>query len=353
MKQSSLSQTLRMIIVSFLIGGTAGVLGTALTTNYFSTYTLQLGELTEPLRIAQERPRAIPETYKDALDRIQDRSLPATGTIFLDDQLQNELTSVFDNVGPVGALTSDGWGISMQGNVGDVVRWGTQTCRIDRVISEPLYGVKFVHCDIGSVPVLDIGSGYDLDVGSQVFAVSSDQNFVFTQVQAIQWGAIERSSDVPTRRVYVKEELPSGTLLFNVYGEFVGMTVLSNDEIVMVPFEHVSGAFKQVLADVSSVAYPSLGVMGIDLARQVQTEGDYAELHAGVLITEISPPSSAEYVQLQEGDIILSVDGVAVNGTYSLDDLIIEKTVGEEVYVLINRGGQEQELLVALGERTF
>jgi hypothetical protein len=79
MRTPSWSHTSRIIVFSLLIGGVSGVLGTAVTYNYLSNYTYQLNQLTEPLRLTQERPRALPESYEESLTRREERAHPAVG----------------------------------------------------------------------------------------------------------------------------------------------------------------------------------------------------------------------------------------------------------------------------------
>ncbi|MEK7615179.1 MAG: hypothetical protein AAB431_02235, partial [Patescibacteria group bacterium] len=99
--------TFYTIVIAFVLGGASGVLGTAWTSSYLSDYAVQLTELTAPLRLTQERPRNFPSSYKDAVDRLVESSLPSIVEIYQ------------GQPGPLGylqapiqtgiVLTTDGW----------------------------------------------------------------------------------------------------------------------------------------------------------------------------------------------------------------------------------------------------
>lgn len=356
MKNYSWPHTIRIILFSCLIGGSAGVIGTALTTSYLSEYALELNDLTEPLRLTQERPRALPKDYEDALERMEERALPTIGTLIKQALLVESGVSVSESDVPVIALTSDGWALSTDGRVGDVVSWGTQSCEVDEVVHEPMFDFDFIHCATSNVPVIDIASGYSMSAGDQLFIATSGTAFVFTQAQTVVWGDALRSSDLPSRRILLEGE-PSvvrGSAVFNVFGELVGVVHESAEGVEVIPFEYLSGAFTQVLESAPVISYPSLGVRGIDLAHAVGVSSELTRgYHAGVVLygsRAVERGGSAQIAGLLEEDILLSVEGVTINGTYTLDDLLAYYSAGESIRIEIDRQGTRQEVVVTLGE---
>jgi hypothetical protein len=351
-KNRSWPNTIRIIVFSCLIGGAAGVVGTALTTSYLSEYALQLGQLTQPLRVTQERPRALPESYEEALERLEDRALSAVGQSFKGSLVEEYGVSLNDASSSVIALTSDGWGLSIAGRIGDMAVWGTHICEIDEIIVEPMFGFQFVHCATSSVPVVDIAGGYGVSAGDQLFVVTSQQAFTFTYATSIVWGDSVRSSDVPSRRILLADEgAQLGSAVFNVFGELVGV-VDENSEVIV--FEHLSGAFNQVLQGAAIISYPALGVRGVDLARSAAVSEEVSQgLHAGFVLygTRAVEWGSAGFdAGLLVKDIVLSVDGVSINRDVSMDDLIANYAPGDQIQIEIDRGGSRQEVSVTLGE---
>lgn len=357
MTNHSWPQTIRIILFSGLIGGAAGVLGTALTTDALSQYAFELGEVSAPVRLAQERPRALPKSYEDSLARLEERALGAVGRLYRPAPSSVTGVSAFDSNTPIILLTSDGWGLSASARVGDTAAWGAFSCQVDRLVQEPMFGLFFVHCPTSGVPVVDIGSGYHIAAGDQLFLAGGAGDVVFTQARAVVWGEAVRSSDAPSRRIEIARERPStdGAAAFNVFGELVGVMALGGTEVV--PFEYLAGAFRQVLEADGSMAYPRLGVTAVDLFRAVGVSQEVSRgLHAGAALwgaRAVEKGGPAQQAGLLAGDILLSIEGETINGNAALDDLVAKYAPGDELRIEIDREGARQEVLVTLGARAF
>ena len=359
MKNHSWPHTIRIIVFSCLIGGAAGVLGTALTTNYLAEYAIELGQVSQTLGLSQTRPRTIPQSYDDALARLEDRSLPAVGSLFTASNVGVTGVSPSDSSVSVTMLTSDGWMLASSGSIGDIVALGAQTCEVDEVLIEPLLGYRFLHCSISNSSVVDIVGGYDIAAGDPLFVVSQGTELDFTYAREVVWGDAVRSSDVPSRRILLTDDLAvlKGAAVFSVFGEFVGVIDQGEQGIEVVPFEHLASAFRQVLESPDVITYPSLGVRGIDLTRTVAVSSEVSQgRHAGFVLygpRAVAFGSAAQKAGLKEGDILLSVEGVTINGSHALDDLLISYSAEQEIRVEIEREGSMQEIFVTLGELTL
>jgi membrane-associated protease RseP (regulator of RpoE activity) len=351
----SLQNTIRTVIIAVILGGASGVLATALTANYLSQYALELGELTEPLRLTQEKPRAVPQVYAQALDQLEKNALPAVGAVFGATIPSVGFVSADQRAGLV-SLTSDGWMLSAEALISSHVVMGEQTCAVDRVLKDALTGLSFAHCDVNSVPVVVLGDGYDLQPGDQVFVVDGPERLFFTEVSSLSWGvASARSSDVPARRVNLAKSfkvLP-GASVFNISGELVGMIDPSGDGARVVPFEHVSGAFKSVLEGAKQIDRATLGVRFIDLSRTTGLSSDLTRgIHSGALLSgsqAVEWGSAAYDAGLRVGDIILALDGIFIDSNNSLDDLVVTYDPGSIVRILIDRAGERVEINATLG----
>ncbi|MEK7620101.1 MAG: S1C family serine protease [Patescibacteria group bacterium] len=358
MKNHSWPHTIRIIIFSCLIGGAAGVLGTALTTSYLSQYALSLGEVTQNLGLSQTRPRTLPQSYLDALEKLEDQSLPAVGSLFVRANIPLSGISVSDPSATVIGLTSDGWSLSTDGRVGDTVHFGGQTCEVDEVREEPLLDFRFLHCAISNASVVDIAGGYGVKAGDQLFVVGHTADVVFTQARGVVWGLAVRGSDEPSRRILLTADtsVSAGSAVFNVYGELVGIVEESVEGMRVIPFEHLSGAFRQVLEGADAITYPALGVRGIDVSRAVGVSEEISGAHAGFVLygpRAVAFGSAAQEAGFVVGDVLLSVEGVTINGTYALDDLMANYSAGDVIDIEFEREGARQEVTVTLGEQQF
>jgi membrane-associated protease RseP (regulator of RpoE activity) len=83
--------------------------------------------------------------------------------------------------------------------------------------------------------------------------------------------------------------------------------------------------------------------------------GGYAVVNdePGLLVTGTVEDSPAEAAGLMRGDIILEVDGTEVNSVSDLRAVLAEMEAGDEVEVLISRGGREMSLDVTLETRLY
>lgn len=351
----SLQNTIRTVIIAIFLGGSSGVLATALTAGYLTQYASDLGELTEPLRITQEKPRAVPQTYEQALERLHKNALPAVGIVF-GAVVPSTGFVASDQVAGLVALTSDGWMLSEAGVVPSRVSIGEKSCVVDQVRKDSLTGLSFLHCAVSGVPVVDIGDGYSLRPGDQVFVVEGPGEFFFTEVSSLSWGQTSvRSSDAPARRVHLAEKFDAlpGASVFNISGELVGMIDPLSNGARVVPFEHLSRAFESVLGGVKQIDRAKLGVRFIDLANTAGLSTELTrDIHSGALISgslAVEWGSAAHEAGLLVGDIILAVDGVFVDSYNSLDDLIVTYDPGSIARLLIDRAGERVEVSVTLG----
>jgi serine protease Do len=355
MMHHSWSLTIRVIVISLFIGGASGVLATALTSNYLWQYALELSELTEPLRLTTEQPRAIPQGYADALTTLESDVLPAVGVLFGTVIPLTGLTKE-DEHGTVVALTSDGWMLSASGSLSSVVAIQDKTCLVDEMRVHPITGLSFLHCELDNVSVVDLADEYSLALGDQVFVVEGPDAVVFTEVRGVHW-AVEnvRSSDVPTRRITLsfEGELRAGSPVFTIFGELVGFVDPTQETAFVVPFEQVASTFKQVLEGEDEIFSPRLGVNAIDLSRTVGlSEALTRGITSGALLfgsQAVERGSSASAAGLLAGDIILSVDGESIGDAYTLDDLIARFSPGDTLMLVIDREGTRLEVSVILG----
>jgi len=337
---SSWKLTIRVVVFSALLGGASGVLTSAITNNYLSEYSYQLSELTEPLRVTQARPRALPASYESALELIEKTALPAVGASY--GVRAGSPVDQFES--PVIVLTSDGWMVASGDlNVGDRVRVGTQECLLNEVIYDRRSEFSFIRCEAQNLPVVDFGDGYTLSPGDQVF-VADGGSLVYTRVKSITYGEVAlRSSDQPARRIVLETDLfVDGAAVFNIFGELVGLAL---DSMVM-PLEQISGGFNQVLGGAKVLDYPSLAINTIDLSRTVGVDNLSV---SGALLSGRQPVGAGTKAGFLVGDVIIAVDGDSIGDAYTLDDLLAKKVSDQTIRIEFLRNNESQEVEVILG----
>ncbi len=150
----------------------------------------------------------------------------------------------------------------------------------------------------------------------------------------------------------------SGGPLVNINGEVIGVnTAVAGGQAenigFAIPIDDVKGLITSVL-EKGKLERPYLGV------RYVQLTDDYAyqlnlDVKRGAYIIPaqpgsptILPGSPAEKAGLKEKDIVIKINGMAIDEKNSLTSLLSRKSVGEEITLTILRDGKEQDIKVHL-----
>ncbi|MDP7420579.1 MAG: PDZ domain-containing protein, partial [bacterium] len=93
-----------------------------------------------------------------------------------------------------------------------------------------------------------------------------------------------------------------------------------------------------------------LGVMIQDLTEEL-AEALKIDSPEGVLVSQILEDTPAEEAGLQQGDVVVEIDGKKLASTLDLRNLVALKEPGDTVELLIVREGREKEIDVKIGER--
>lgn len=143
----------------------------------------------------------------------------------------------------------------------------------------------------------------------------------------------------------------SGGALVSAGGSVLGMLTagLSRDMALAVPPETI----RRVADALSEEGYIRRGFLGIlsqpvHLPESQRADQPYG---SGLLVVGVEDGSPAGRGGLLLGDILVSLDGRAVEGTEDLQSLLPGEKVGETVSVGVIRGEALRELEVTVGER--
>jgi S1-C subfamily serine protease len=152
----------------------------------------------------------------------------------------------------------------------------------------------------------------------------------------------------------------SGGPLLNSSGQVVGVNVALVEGSENIGFALPGNIAKSAVDSVEktgSIERPYLGVRTIDitpdLAEQEHLAVDHGELVTGgtraseAAVVSNSPASAAG---IKEGDIILQVDGVNIDDTHTLGELVREHNIGDTVSITLNRAGKQMTLRAVLAK---
>jgi S1-C subfamily serine protease len=97
-----------------------------------------------------------------------------------------------------------------------------------------------------------------------------------------------------------------------------------------------------------------LGITGADVTPDLASANNLP-VNYGVLVTGFVPDaagqSPAQQAGMQQGDIIIAVNGTKVAGNAALAGILLSLEPGTRVQVTVQRGSAQQKLTVTLGER--
>jgi serine protease Do len=149
----------------------------------------------------------------------------------------------------------------------------------------------------------------------------------------------------------------SGGPLVNCYGQVVGINTMKIGDYASeggveglgfaIPITSVQTILEQLASKGYVAGRPDLGITGQAISTFYQF---YYRMPAGILITEVAEGSSAAQQGLRRGDILLTLDGVAVTNLDILQEITYASTVGQELQATVYREGREIPLTLIMGE---
>ena len=90
-----------------------------------------------------------------------------------------------------------------------------------------------------------------------------------------------------------------------------------------------------------------IGIHITDINVQVKEDLKLNGLH-GVLISKVLENSAAELAGIKDLDVILEINGIKVNSTSELHELIIQFNPGDKIHCTIEREGQIETVTLSL-----
>jgi len=197
---------------------------------------------------------------------------------------------------------------------------------------------------------LSFGDSDAVRAGDDVIAIGSSLGEFTNTVSTGIVGALDRSLGSFGNLIQHDAEIyqgNSGGPLLNMAGEVIGINAagISDSRSATLParlaFAIESNAAREVVDELIAtgvVRRPFIGITG-------------GQVDGGHFVQEVEAGTPAAAAGLQTGDVIVAFDGAPLTNSTSLFDLLYEREPGESVTLTIDRGGDEQEVALTLGER--
>ena len=215
--------------------------------------------------------------------------------------------------------------------------------------ADPDSEVAVIKIPAEDLTAIDIGDSEALRVGDFVVAIGSPFGLSQTVTSGIV-SALGRSGLFEGYEDFIQTDASinpgnSGGALVNLRGELVGI----NTAIVApgggsvgigfaIPVNMIRNLMTQII-EYGEVRRGYLGVRVQDLTPEL-AQAFNINTQKGAVISQVLPESAAEEAGLQEGDIIIGVDGFAVDGASDLRNTVGLLRAGERVKLEILRDGK-------------
>jgi S1-C subfamily serine protease len=213
-----------------------------------------------------------------------------------------------------------------------------------------------------------LGDSSKLQVGEDVVAIGNPLGIGGTMthgiVSALNRSMLERSGPMIPNTIQTDAPINLGSgggALADLQGNVIGIPTmiavdprfdaLANGIGFAIPINQVKLIVPQIIRDgsVTHTGRAALGISNQNIDTNLQSSYDLSVDH-GAFVNDIENDGPAAQAGLQVGDVIVAVDGKAIDTQIALADVLATKAPSEKVFVSIYRGDQPMTLNVRLGE---
>jgi S1-C subfamily serine protease len=237
---------------------------------------------------------------------------------------------------------------------------------------DTLTDLAIVKVDATGLPTAPIGRSADIKVGQLAIAIGSPLGTYTSTVttgiisatgRTVQISAEDRLSNLIQTDAAINPGNSGGPLL-DAAGTVIGInTAMEKDSTGIgfaIPVDIARPIMQQAIAG-KELARPYLGVRYVAIDAKLKAD-DKLSVDHGALIgpstntdgssqPAVTPSSPAEAAGLKDGDIILAIEGQAIDSEHPLDAVLTSFAPGQTVKLTVLRGTGQIELSVTLGTR--
>lgn len=228
--------------------------------------------------------------------------------------------------------------------------------------SDPNTDIAVIRIDADNLPAIRIGDSDELKVGELVLAVGSpmSENLAHTVTQGIVSAKGRSNIGLADYEDFIQTDAAinpgnSGGALVNLDGELVGI----NSAIVSrtggfqgIGFAVPANMAVAVMNSLLSTGRVVRGWLGVSIQdiNQAIAEAMGLEVQAGALVGDVVKDGPADKAGFEAGDVIVEMDGRAINSASQLRSHVASTPPGTKVTFKVSRDGDRESITVELGE---
>jgi serine protease Do len=225
---------------------------------------------------------------------------------------------------------------------------------------DPETDLAVVKIDGAKLPTIAFGDSEELQPGQLVMAFGSPMG-LSNSVSLGVVSSVARQLEPESTMIYVQTDASinpgsSGGALVDIRGRLVGINTLNvtrgggNDGLGFAAPSNIVRTVYEQIRTTGRVRRGDIGVRAQTLTP-VLAAGLKLPRESGVVISDVWPNGPGAAVGLRPGDIVLSIDGKAVENSRQLQVNLYRRRVGETVQLEVLRDGQPLRVLVPMAER--
>jgi S1-C subfamily serine protease len=300
---------------------------------------------------------------QSAIVNVAERVSPAIVTLEV-------TTAAGESVGSGVIYSADGWIVTnrhvVEGATGITVH-----LKDGRDVTGTIYGIDtltdlaIVKVESTDLSVATLGRSRDIQVGQTAIAMGSPLGVYTNSVTAGIISALGRQITTESGRLdgLIQTDAAinpgnSGGALVDSSGAVIGInTAISNEGAGIgfaIPIDIARPIMEQALAGVP-LSRPWIGIRYTSLDRRSAAQNNLSIFQGAWLSPgsdpAVVPGSPAEAAGFADGDIVVKVEGEAIDELHPLQDLLVQYSPGTTIVLDVLRGGSVIQLSVTLGTR--
>ncbi len=269
-------------------------------------------------------------------------------------------------------ITEDGYIVTNNHVVENAKEGGIRIATLDRreynarlIGRDPLTDLAVLKVDASGQTAAFIANSDDVQIGEWVVAVGNPLGLRSTItagiVSAIGRGQLGLSGNSYAVENFIQTDAAinpgnSGGGLFDLQGRLVGINTAIATRTGYYQgygFAIPANLMKAVIQDIIEDGKVDRGYIGVQIKTIDETDAKAAGLEqvTGVLVSDVIKGSAAAAAGIEEGDVILEVDGMPVHSSNELQSRVVLHRAGQSVALKLWRGGKTMNKNVTLRPR--